>query len=226
MKFRAQHVVVAIAVAGASFGLLAGSAGAEPSGGAEGISGELLTPITNVSLPPLPIVNLPPGGSTSVAGVDVAPLVSTGILNAASEQTSPTGAASSASVAGVSALPGVADLVADLISSECSADGSNVSGSSAIAGGTVAGTPLAVSPNPNSSVAVPLVGTVTLNEQQTTATGISVRAVHLVVNTPLGVSADVPIATSVCSSVAGATSAGLPEAGPAPSTSGNPSLAG
>jgi hypothetical protein len=221
-----KQLVVVIAITGASLGLLAGTAGAEPSGGAEGISGDLLTPITTVSLPPLPVVNLPPGGSTSVAGVDVTPLLSAGVLNAASQQTSPNGSASSASVAGVSALPGVADLVADVVSSECAADGSSVAGSSAIANGSVAGTPLAVSPNPNSSVAVPLVGTITLNQQQTTATGISVRAIHLVVDTPLGVSADVPIATSVCSSVAGATSAGLPEAGPAPSTSANPSLAG
>ena len=61
MVVSVKQLVAVIGITGASLGLLAGTAGAEPSGGAEGISGELLTPITNVSLPPLPEVNLPPG---------------------------------------------------------------------------------------------------------------------------------------------------------------------
>jgi hypothetical protein len=225
MRARPKKLIAAAGATAAAFGILGGVASAAPSGDASGAGATVTTPITNVVLPPTPRVVLPPGGSVSVGSLGVPGVLSTGILNAASNATSASGVASSASVAGVSALPGVAPLTADLISSSCAGDSSGSSGTSSITNGSFAGTPLAVSPNPNSTVAVPPLGSVVLNEQKRSGSAIQVTAVHATVNTPLGVSADIPLATSTCDP-SGSGAFGLPRALAASATRSNPTLAG
>jgi hypothetical protein len=227
MAPRARTIVLAIGVAGAAVGLMAGPATAqtEPSGSASGVEGELETPITDVTLPPIPLVELPPGGENSLPGIDVPGLVSADLMEVQSNATGANGAESSAEVSGLSALPGVADVAGELISSSCLSDPSGTEGDSTILGGSAAGTPLAVSPDPNTSVDVPGVGSVTLNEQTTNGSQTTVRAIHVVVDTALGVGADLAVATSVCDSGLGSGPA-LPVEPPAPPTSSTPKLAG
>jgi hypothetical protein len=214
--------------------LWAGTAGAAPSGSGSGLSLNVTGPIP-VNVPPIPLVTLPPGGSTTVAGVSVPGVLSAGVLNAASQATGPNGAASSASVANLSALPAVAPITATAVSSSCASDPSGTSGTSSIVNGVVLGSPVAVSPAPNSSLTVPAVGTVILNEQQTSGSQITVRAIHAIIATPLGVGANLPVATSVCDSGlnspgsgsgVGGRSVAVSQATAAAATSANPTLAG
>jgi hypothetical protein len=228
MAPRARTIVLAIGVAGAAVGLMAGPATAqtEPSGSASGVEGALETPITDITLPPIPFVELPPGGENSLPGLDVPGLVSTDLMQVESNETAGNGAQSSAQVAGLSALPGVADVTGELISSACLSDASGTEAESTILGGSAAGTPLSVSPDPNTSVDVPGVGSVTLNEQTTNGSETTVRAIHVVVDTALGVSADLAVATSVCDSGLGGGGPDLPAEPPATPTSSTPTLAG
>jgi hypothetical protein len=205
MHRRGIGIAAAIAVAGLTVGL-AGPAVAAPSGSASGIGVSLTTPVGNQAIPPTPSVHLPPGGTVSVGSLSVPSVLSAGVLNASSHQTSPTGAASSASVANLNALPGIAALSATLVSSACTADTSGTAGNSSIVNGSVAGTPLNVSPSPNTTVTVVGVGSVVLNEQQASNGGITVRAIHASIATPGGVDADIPVAVSVCDSGLGAGS--------------------
>jgi hypothetical protein len=203
MRRRGIGIAVGIAAAGLTIGL-AGPAGAVPSGSASGIGVNLTTPVGNQAISPTPSVHLPPGGTVSVGSLSVPGVLSAGVLNASSHQTSPTGAASSASVADLNALPGVASLSATVVGSACTADASGTAGNSSIVSGSVAGTPLNVSPSPNTTVTVPGVGSVVLNEQQASAGGITVRAIHARIATLGGVQADIPVAVSVCDSGLGA----------------------
>jgi hypothetical protein len=217
---------------------VAGTAGAAPSGSGSGLSLNVTGPIP-VNVPPIPLVTLPPGGSTTVAGVSVPGVLSAGVLNAASTQTGPNGAASSASVANLAALPAVAPITATAVSSSCTSDPSGTSGTSSIVNGVVLGSPVAVSPAPNSSLTVPAVGTVILNEQQTSGSQITVRAIHAIIATPLGIGANLPVATSVCDSGlnspgsgsgsgsgSGGRAVAVGQATAAAATAANPTLAG
>ncbi len=229
MTPRARKIIVAIGAAGAAVGLVAGPAAAqtEPSGSATGLEGLLETPITDVTLPPTPFVELPPGGEDDIPGIDVPGLASADLLQVESNQTGPNGSESSAQVAGLSALPGVADVTGDLIASACSADPSGNEATSTILGGSAAGTPLGVSPDPNTTVAVPGVGSVTLNEQTTNGSETTVRAIRVLVDTPLGVGADLSVSTSVCDSgLGGGGVPDLPLEPPATATPSTPTLAG
>lgn len=117
-----------VTVGGLMGGLAAPAGAQEPEGDATGIYGAataLGLPILN--LPPLPLVTQPPGGSTSVIGVPAAPLITAGVLNAASNLNGSGGVNSSASVLTASVLNGVLGLpspvlTADAITSECTAD--------------------------------------------------------------------------------------------------------
>ena len=236
MRVRTTRVLAGLAAAGTAMALWAGTAGAAPSGGS-GLSLNVTGPIP-VNVPPIPLVTLPPGGSTTVAGVSVPGVLSAGVLNAASTATGPNGAASSASVANLSALPAVAPITATAVSSSCASDPSGTSGTSSIVNGVVLGTPVAVSPAPNSSLTVPAVGTVILNEQQTSGSQITVRAIHAIIATPLGIGANLPVATSVCDSglnspgsgsgsgSGGGRAVAVSQATAAAATSANPTLAG
>jgi hypothetical protein len=229
MALRARKLVITIGVAGAAVGLTIGPAAAqtEPSGSASGLEGRLETPITDVTLPPIPLVELPPGGEDDILGVDVPGLASADLLQVQSNETGNHGAQSSAQVVGLSALPGVADVTGELIASACLSDASGSEGASTILGGEAAGTPLAISPDPNTTVDIPGVGSVTLNEQTTNGSETTVRAIHVVVDTALGVDADLAAATSVCDSgLGGSGGPNLPVEPPATPTSSTPTLAG
>jgi hypothetical protein len=223
MAPRARNLVLAIGVAGATVGLMAAPAAAEPSGSASGLEGALQTPITDVELPPVPFVELPPGGEAGLpGGIDVPGLASADVLSVASNAIGEDGAESSAEVVGLSALPGVADVAADLITSACVSDPAGAEGDATIVGGSAAGTPLDVTPAPNTAIDLPAVGSITLNEQSTEGSQITVRAIHVVVDTALGVGADLAVATSVCNSGL----ADLPVEPPATATPSTPTLAG
>jgi hypothetical protein len=242
MAHRARKLAIALGIAGVAIGMVAGPASAdEPSGSASGVEGSLDTPITDITLPPIPLVTLPPGGENQVQSLSVPPLVSADILQVASNETGSNGAESSASVAGVNALDGVLPVdgvVADLITSECVSNPSGSSADSAIVDGSALGIPLAVSPDPNTTIEVPAIGSITLNEQTKNGSEQTVRAVHVIVDTALGVGAEIAIATSVCDSGLGGGGGGgggagaggggdeLPPAEPATPTSCTPKLAG
>jgi hypothetical protein len=226
MRRRQHQIITSAVVAAAALGVWgSGTAAAEPTGEASGVGADVVTPVTSVVLPLTPLVTLPPGGQASIGSLNVPGALTAGVLNAQSQATG-SGATSSASVANLLALAGVAPLTADVVSSSCTSDASGVSGTSAIANGSFAGTPLAVSPSPNTTVGVPPLGAVVLNEQQQSGSAITVRAIHATVDTPLGVSADIPVATSTCDSGLDVLGTSLEDAPVAPSTQRTPSLAG
>ena len=233
MRHRARKLAIALGIAGVAVGMVAGPASAdEPSGSATGVEGLLETPITDITLPPIPLITLPPGGENEVQSLSVPPLVSADILQVASNEVGSNGAESSSSVAGVSAIDGVLPVdgvVAEVITSACTSLPSGTSADSAIVDGSALGIPLAVSPDPNTAIAVPAIGSITLNEQTKNGSEQTVRAVHIVVDTALGIGAEIAIATSVCDSgTGGGGGAGgeLETAEPATPTSGTPKLAG
>jgi hypothetical protein len=172
-----QRVLAAVAItilAATTPVLTASSAGAD-DGDASGLSGQLNVPIVGpVVIPPTPLVTLPPGGSTQVLGVDVPGAVSAGVLNAASNTNAAGDVVSSASVADAAAL-GV--LTAGVVSADCVGD----AGNSTLVSTTIAGFPINVSVPPNTGFQIPGVVGATLNEQQSSDGGITVRAIHLTV---------------------------------------------
>jgi hypothetical protein len=226
MRARTRKIVITLGIAGAALGVTAGPAMGAPSGEASGVEGGLQTPIDDVDVPAVPFVALPPGGDESVLGISVPGFIDTGLLSVGSNADGSDGVISESTVLGASALPGVADLSADVISSVCNADPAGASGGSGVVDGEAAGTPLAASADPNTQVAVPGVGVVILNEQTTEGEQLTVRAVHVLVDTPGGITSDLALATVVCSAGTGVGGGDIPEAGPASPTSSNPSLAG
>jgi hypothetical protein len=236
MAHRARKLAIALGIAGVAVGMVAGPASAdEPSGSATGVEGLLETPLTDITLPPIPLITLPPGGENQVQSISVPPLVSADLLQVASNETGSNGAASSSSVAGVEAIDGVLPVdgvLADVVTSECVSNPSGSSADSAIVDGSALGIPLAVSPDPNTTIAVPAIGSIVLNEQTKNGSEQTVRAVHVVVDTALGIGAEIAIATSVCDAGVGGGGgdggggAELPPAEPATPTSGTPTLAG
>jgi hypothetical protein len=226
MRRRQRRIITSAMVAATALGVWgSGTAVAEPTGEASGIGAEVVTPVTSVVVPLTPFVALPPGGQVSIGSLNAPGALTAGVLNAQTQATG-SGAVSSASVANLVALAGVAPLTADLVSSSCTSDASGASGTSSIANGSFNGTPLAVSPTPNTTVGVPPVGTVVLNEQQRSGSAITVTAIHATVDTPLGVDADIPVATSTCDSGLDVLGTSLDDAPVAPSTQRTPSLAG
>jgi len=212
MTPRLRRIAVALGVVGAGVGLLVAPAGAqeEPSGSASGIEGLLQTPILELNLPPLPLIELPPGGTNELPGLSVPGLLDAGLLQVTANEAPDNGAASTATVAGLAVLPGVADVTGELITSACEATPGGGSGDASLVNTSVAGTPVAVTPQPNTSIAIPLVGSVTLNEQTTEGGRTTVRALHIEVDAPLGVAADLAVATSVCQAGAAAGGPGGP----------------
>jgi hypothetical protein len=208
---------IAAGLAGSLALVMSAPAGAQ-EGEANGIRGTVnVIGGTLLSIPNTPHEEQPPGGSSQVAGLPgaVAPAATASILAASSDANG-----SSAAVADLTAVnglvPGVANvLTADAISSECS----GADGSSSLVNAVAAGVPaLALSPPPNTTVPVPGVGSLVLNEQTSDAGGITVRAVHLTVNVAGIVTAEIVISESVCL-------AGI-EALAAEATAGDPNLTG
>lgn len=143
---------------------------------------------------PVPSISLPASGGSEKATlasvnlrVGVSPLtqhvLTTGILVAESSAAglgSPNGSMTSrASIDDLNVLNRV--LVASAVVAECSADSSGASGSVTLVGASVAGIgSLSVSPQPNTGIDIPLVGSLILNKQTTSADGtLSVTALSL-----------------------------------------------
>jgi hypothetical protein len=170
-----------------------------------------------VEIPNTPHQEQPPGGTSTVASLPgaVAPAATANVLTATADATG-----SSASVANVSAVNGIVPLVpsvltADAITSECS----GFDASSAIVNGQAVGAiPLDAAAPPNTTIPIPGVGSVVLNEQIADSSGVTVRAVHLNVNVAGIVVAELVISESACF-------AGI-EALAAEATAGDPNLTG
>ena len=208
MRMRRQVALVAAASASLALGF-AGTAAADPgSGSAFGVQVSVLG--GTISIPPVPLVVTPPGGQQSLlnvgaGGVNVAAL-------SVSSQGSNGNVTSSAGDLGAT-VP--AFLTASALTSQCSATPTAATGSAQLIGASSPLTgPLAANPPPNTTIPV-VVGTLTLNEQQTTSNSIRVRAAHVAAS-PI---TDVILAESDCGTVlvgaanalaASATGGGMP----------------
>jgi hypothetical protein len=180
-------------------------------------------------VPPTPAVNFPPGGTKSLIGPVGGGGVSVGVLSVSATGDPSGNTQSSASVldAGVPTV-----LTAAALTSNCSASPTTAGGSSVLTSAVgPGGTPLNVTPAPNTSVPL-LVGSLNLNEQQNpSANSIRVRAAH--VASP---AADVILSESDCgasligaatATAASATSASAASASAASgSSAAMPTLAG
>lgn len=194
-------------VAGSALIASGGPSGAVPvdaTGSAFGISASGLVVIE-------PTPEAPPDGE--VASIDQAPLLTTGVLTAEANPTA-TGFTSTASVADVEALavvpplpiPGVPPLpipsgvTAEVLASTCTADGTELTGSSTLTGLTIAGEPVDAAAPPNTEVEIPGVATVIVNEQITSTDGqtLTVNALRIEVLPGTDAEQEITIAQSVC----------------------------
>lgn len=168
--------------------------------------------LTQVLAGPVAAQYMPPGGTAGqdadnpTLGVNLPPLVRAGVASATANGTrrsTGSNGTMSAQVANLNLLNG--QIVAELVKSSATvARASNTSsavrsGASTLVGLKIAGKSIPVQVPPNTTIAIPGVGTVTLNEQIPTSNGIKVRALHIVVTTaglgyPLGAEIDVSAA--------------------------------
>jgi hypothetical protein len=151
----------------------------------------------------MPEVNLPSGGggpiSDNLASVNVAGVLSAGILTVSTQGVpGPSGfATSSASVADVKLAGGA--ITIGLISSTCRAQESGTTATSSLANVTAAGVGVPLDPAPNTTIVVPLVGTLILNEQaRPNGTDIVVNALHLKLNSAVLGTGDIILSQSRC----------------------------
>jgi hypothetical protein len=197
--------VATLALAGGLSTGLATPAGAQAEGDATGLEAALSALGINVAVPPIPFVSAPPSGSDSIVNANLNPVATALILGVQSTVNDPFNVNSSAAVVGASVLNGVLGLPspvlgADVLTSECSGDENGTTGDADVAnlaalGGAIT---VPVSVPPNTTIPLPLIGSLTLNEQNQTASGITVRSLHLAVNA-LGIAtADVILAESAC----------------------------
>ncbi|MFD5564931.1 choice-of-anchor P family protein [Kitasatospora griseola] len=147
----------------------------------------------NVAVPPQPLSTYPPGGTQTLVGLTVGPFATDATLTATTAGDPTLGTSSaSATVDHLTLTLGPA-LTGDVtgVQSTCSADPNGPTGNGVIASGTltVLGVPTTLQANApkNTSVTVPGLGTVTLNEQSTDANDVlTVNAVHIVLLPALG----------------------------------------
>lgn len=146
---------------------------------------------------PVPSVSQSGPGSQSadLASVAVDSLLTASALAVSTQVGPDVTVTSSAAVDSVGLAAGV--ISASNVRSTCTANATGVSGSTTIAGLTIAGvTTVNLTPAPNTTIAVAGVGTLILNEQSTTPAGsITVNAIHLHVTLS---GADVIVAQSRC----------------------------
>lgn len=147
-------------------------------------------------------VTVAPTPDATSANPTPAPVASVGvpgILTANAVTASVSGNTTTAGVAGLTAIPGAPVAVSSgAISTTCTANSDGTfTESSSIANLAIAGVTIPANPAPNTTLAIPLVGSVTLNEQVAgpTAGSVTVTAVHLHFNVP---SQDIYIASSTC----------------------------
>jgi uncharacterized repeat protein (TIGR01451 family) len=173
------------------------------TGGAFGEQVQLTTLLGTISSGPTPAVTLPPGGG----GPFTAALARTGLLflfgadvldvrTQGGRVGSDIVVTSSADVAKATILGGT--IRAEGIHSDCRADLSGAQGTTRLARLVIAGQTITVAPAPNTTLNIPGVGQVILNEQtQPDPHTITVNAVHLKPNGGL-ISTDIILAQSRC----------------------------
>jgi hypothetical protein len=246
LKGRAALVLIAVFCAAIALATPASADVTDVSGsGAFGESVNVSVLTGSVTSGPTPSVTLPSGGggpvTDSLANVNLPGVLTTGLLNVSTQGTnlgSHSGTStSSAQVAGATLLSALAPslggsplLTADVISSQCTSNGDGSSGSSTLVGLTVAGSPVAVNPPPNTTIDLLGAVTVTLNEQIVTGspgeTSITVNAVHVRVNLDGIASGDVILSQSRCRAAGPDVLEGAPGGPAAPEGPGGPGGSG
>jgi hypothetical protein len=203
----AAVLLVSAAVLGAANSAGAGTVGLV-GGGAYGTSVNV-QPVVGpaVTYGPAPSVALPPAGggpfTASLVGLVLPGLVETKAQSVSTRGSlGPSGfATSSAQAATLSAAGGA--VKANLVGTSCRIDSAgNTTGTSSFAALTVLGNSVSASPPPNTTVPLPGVGTLTLNEQTSTASpgglrSITINAIHLHLAGTLG-SGDIIVSQSRC----------------------------
>ncbi len=125
-----------------------------------------------ISRSPQALAPYPGTSPVTLASLNVAGLITSGVLNDAAGPTS-----ASSRIANPSVTLGLATLTATTVSSSCSFDTNTgtVSGTASLTGAQVATPlgpiPLAANPAPNTAVSVPGIASITLNKQTTAADG-------------------------------------------------------
>ena len=147
---------------------------------------------------PLGEASYPGTSPVTLAQVNGLGLVSAG---AVTDTAGPTSASSHVADLGIAGVLGLGSLNTTVVSSSCAYDASTntVTGTASIVGGQVlAGltpTPLPTSPQPNTTVSVPGVATITLNKQVSSGGTLEVDALSISL---LGGAQTITIGTSVC----------------------------
>ncbi len=166
---------------------------------------------------PLPTVTLPVGGSATpvtdtLASVN-ATVLTTGVLNVSTQGTLGSGGSvtSSTSVANPNVTIGVLNVLsATAVTSTCTSDETGSTGNATITGLAVPGVSGVISTAPNTTLTIPGVGILHINEQNPVGTapntGITVTALRLVLNVPAVGSGSIIVGRSVC----GVTGNGTP----------------
>jgi len=201
----------------------------------ESVAAKLLAGNVPVSSGPMPQVFLPASGggpfTKSAASAKVPMLLSAGVLTVSTSSSrlgSHTSTAkSSAETANVKL--GTGQLTASVVKSSCTASGLGSTGSTTILGTNLPG--LSANPAPNTTIAVPGLGSVTFNEQIRSnspgrSTSITVNAIHVRLTSPLA-AGDIIISQSRCVAkgpdvLLSATPAPTPTGQPAPTPTGQP----
>ena len=159
----------------------------------------------SAAIAPIPVSNYPSGGTVTVVGLNVGPIATNATLTAttAGDPTMGTSSAS-ATVDNLTVNALVASIAVTGVNSTCTAGPNGATGSGVIASGTVKSplgvtlVTLAANASPNTTVNVPLIGSVVLNEQSTDSNGVlTVNAVHIKILPTLN-AADVVIGHAQC----------------------------
>lgn len=208
---RASRLLAVTALVSAFSLGLAGAAYADVNkvtGSAYGVSVSARTLLgVSTLVAPTPSVTLPPGGSPpltykSTAPVFLPPLLTTGVINVATEGAlGPNGFAKAGNeVHGISIAGGALQI--DEVGSECRSDASGSTAHTAIGNIESQGRKLVVADAPNTRVVVPGVGVLHLNEQKVTGSGastsITVNALRLEVSVLGLAGAEVVLGHAVC----------------------------
>jgi hypothetical protein len=151
-----------------------------------------------ISVSPLAEATSSGTSPVTLANINVAGLVTTGIVTDTADGTSASSTIANAAVT----LSAIASLTATTVSSSCSfdTDTDTVSGTASLAGAsfTVLGIPtsLAANPAPNTTVGIPGIATLVLNQQTTAGDGtLTVNALAI---TLLGSTQTLTLGTSIC----------------------------
>jgi hypothetical protein len=201
---RLTAAVATLALAGGLSAGLAGPAGAQAEGDATGVAATLSTLLINVGVPPTPFVAAPPSGSDSIVNANIPFVAQASVLAVESTVNGSTvnSEASAANASLINGVPGVPSPVlgAEALSSECSGDENGTTGEADVLNlvgfGGLVNVPVSVPPN--TAITIPMVGSLVLNEQNQTASGITVRSLHLTLNVLGVIGADVIVAESAC----------------------------